>query len=83
MVKFILSEYNGLQGKITEGGGNVSLGQKQLLCFARALLRCSCILVVDEGTSAVDHHTDDLIQKLLRDAASRNGTIVLVIAHRL
>lgn len=74
---------HGLKEQVSENGDNLSQGQRQLLCIARALLRNAKILVVDEGTSAVDPHTDELIQQVLRKQASQFGITVLAIAHRL
>lgn len=83
MANFIRSLPNKLEEIVKENGENLSQGQRQLLCIARALLRKAKVLVVDEGTSAVDPHTDELIQRVLRQEASMRGTTVLAIAHRL
>jgi ABC-type multidrug transport system fused ATPase/permease subunit len=71
-----------LDSQISAGGGNLSVGQRQIIAMARAVVRQSKLLILDEATSAIDHETDAAIQASLRTALKSDVT-VLCVAHRL
>ena len=66
--------------EVAKGGSNLSSGERQLLCFARALLQATPILILDEATSNLDDATDAEVQRLLRDEF---GGRTITVAHRL
>ena len=78
---FIMARPDGYDSKIEQGGTNVSGGQKQRLCIARALLKKPKILILDDSTSAVDTQTDALIRKAFAEEIP--GTTKLIIAQRV
>ena len=72
---------NGLDTKITSGGESISLGQKQLIAFMRAVLRNPDLLILDEATANIDSITEQILQDILNKLPKE--TTRVIIAHRL
>ncbi|CAD8187875.1 unnamed protein product [Paramecium pentaurelia] len=77
----LINQRNGLNTRINESGDNLSAGEKQLMCIARAILKRAKLVLIDEATANIDFETEQKIQKVISDQFS--NCTVLIIAHRI
>ena len=77
----IKRDKEGLNQEIAEGGSNLSVGEKQLICITRAILRKSKIIIMDEATASIDYKTEEIIQKAVSEILT--GSTFITIAHRI
>ncbi|CAK67069.1 unnamed protein product (macronuclear) [Paramecium tetraurelia] len=80
-LKDLVKQRNGLNTQISEGGDNLSSGEKQLICIARAVLKKSKVVLIDEATANIDVETEHKIQETILNAF-RDCTVI-TIAHRI